>query len=66
MKLGSTAPGDDIPRRAARDVLVAAGIKLALLAIIYALFFSSAHRVESDAPATAAALLGLPTPERSR
>jgi hypothetical protein len=43
--------------RASRDVWTALSIKLALLALLYLLFFSPSHRPPSDAVATAGALI---------
>jgi len=42
-----------------RDVLVALALKGVLLLTIYFLFFGPAHRLPSDASATAAALIGM-------
>lgn len=42
----------------ARDLTLALALKGALLLALYLLFFGPSHRSPSDAPATAAALLG--------
>jgi hypothetical protein len=44
--------------RPARDLIVALALKGVLLLAIYLLFFGPAHRLPSDASATAAALIG--------
>jgi hypothetical protein len=41
-----------------RDVWAAVSLKLALLAALYLLFFTPAHRPPSDASATARAIVG--------
>jgi hypothetical protein len=48
------APGP----RPARDLIIALALKGVLLLAIYLLFFGPAHRLPSDAAATAAALIG--------
>ena len=47
----------------ARDLTVAIALKAALLLAIYLLFFGPAHRLPSDAAATAAALIGANAPK---
>lgn len=44
--------------RPQRELLLALALKGILLLIIYCLFFGPAHRLPSDAAATAAALIG--------
>jgi hypothetical protein len=44
--------------RPARDLMIALALKGVLLLTIYLLFFGPAHRLPSDAAATAAALIG--------
>ncbi|MGP8165987.1 MAG: cytochrome oxidase putative small subunit CydP [Steroidobacteraceae bacterium] len=44
--------------RPRRELLLALALKGIFLLIIYCLFFGPAHRVPSDAAATAAALIG--------
>lgn len=44
--------------RPQRELLLALALKGILLLIIYCLFFGPAHRLPSDASATAAALIG--------
>jgi hypothetical protein len=48
----------DHTARPGRDVLVALAFKGMLLLAIYLLFFGPAHRLPSDAAATAKALIG--------
>jgi hypothetical protein len=50
----------------ARDLIVAFALKGILLLIIYLVFFGSAHRLPSDAAATAAALIGANESKESR
>ena len=50
----------------ARDLIVALALKGVLLVIIYLLFFGSAHRLPSDAAASAAALIGANESKESR
>ena len=45
-------------RRPWRDVLAAVSLKLVLLAALYLLFFTPAHRPPSDASATARVVAG--------
>jgi len=46
--------------------MIALAVKGILLAAIYLCFFGPAHRLPSDAAATAAALFGANVPEESR
>ena len=50
----------------ARDLIVALALKGVLLLAIYLLFFGPAHRLPSDAAATAAALIGANESKESR
>ncbi|MGO9994465.1 MAG: hypothetical protein ACLPTF_18390 [Steroidobacteraceae bacterium] len=50
----------------ARDLMIALAVKGILLAAIYLCFFGPAHRLPSDAAATAVALFGASVPEESR
>jgi len=50
----------------ARDLIVALALKGVLLFAIYLLFFGPAHRLRSDAAATATALIGANESEESR
>jgi len=52
--------------RPARDLIVALALKGVLLLAIYLLFFGPAHRVPSDAAATAAAFIGANEPKDSQ
>ncbi len=61
-KRGQFAPGP----RLARDLTVALALKGVLLLTIYLLFFGPAHRLPSDAAATAATLIGANEPKESR
>jgi len=52
--------------RPQRELLLALALKGIFLLIIYCLFFGPAHRLPSDAAATAVALFGASVPEESR
>jgi hypothetical protein len=52
--------------RPARDVMIALALKGILLLVIYLSFFGPAHRLPSDAVATAAALIGSSAHKESR
>ena len=49
-----------------RDVLAAISLKIALLAALYLVFFTPAHRPPNDASATARAVVGANAPEGIR
>jgi hypothetical protein len=55
-----------VAARPLRDVLIALSLKGILLLGIYLFFFGPAHRLPSDANATAAALIGTDAHKESR